>query len=92
MKKTTTCRGFRVYEFYDRNGEACSLQASSVATESLIWLGTDDAKPQVLVAGQGWQPIAMPEDYMATTRMHLDRKTVSRLLPKLIRFAILGRI
>lgn len=41
MKRTKTARGFRLYDFKDRNAIACSLQASSVATESLIWLGRD---------------------------------------------------
>ena len=32
MNVTTTERGFEVIKFQDRNGEQCSLQASSLAT------------------------------------------------------------
>ena len=39
----TTARGFAIREFEDRNGIACSIQKSSVATEDLIWLGPNGA-------------------------------------------------
>ncbi len=37
-----TQRGFALVEFTDRNGEACTLQASSIATEDIVWLGAKD--------------------------------------------------
>lgn len=42
MKLIKTSRGFAIAEFRDHNGESCSIQESSVATEDLIWLGRDD--------------------------------------------------
>lgn len=92
MKKTHTKRGFEIIEFMDDYGAECSLQESSSAEESKIWLGCDNANPKMLNPdGHGWVPIEMPEDYIANTRMHLTRKQVKSLLPHLIRFAFLGR-
>jgi len=36
-----TIRGFDLIEFHDYNHNKCSLQESSLATESAIWLGVD---------------------------------------------------
>jgi hypothetical protein len=44
VRATTTARGFALYEFTDRYGKPCSLQRSSIATESCIWLGVDDER------------------------------------------------
>lgn len=44
MKKELTQRGFTIYKFKDSNGEDCSLQKSSVATEDLIWLGQGESR------------------------------------------------
>lgn len=38
----STQRGFRRAEFVDRYQSKCSIQASSLATEPCIWLGTGD--------------------------------------------------
>lgn len=43
MKLNKTERGFSVLEFFDRYGEHCSLQKSSLATEDAIWFGRDNA-------------------------------------------------
>lgn len=75
-----TNRGFQVVEFADFNGVKCSLQQSSLATEDALWLGCNDADPKVLVKGQGWQSVEMPEGYTANTRMHLSRKQVKKLI------------
>ncbi len=45
-----TIRGFRIDKFIDRYGSACSLQKSSLASEDAIWLGIDDAKPQIMAS------------------------------------------
>ena len=37
-----TDRGFLRADFLDANGDACSIQESSVATESMIWLGQNE--------------------------------------------------
>lgn len=42
MKVGETARGFSRIEFADYNGEMCSLQKSSLATEDCIWLGVEE--------------------------------------------------
>jgi len=37
----TTSHGFLRGDFGDANGERCSVQESSVATEPMLWLGQD---------------------------------------------------
>lgn len=87
-----TERGFARIDFEDLYGIACSLQKSSLATADAIWLGCNDADPKVLIAGAGWQPIRMPDEYVANTRMHLSREQVIELLPHLQKFAETGEI
>lgn len=87
-----TARGFNIREFEDRYGNQCSLQKSSLATEDAIWFGIDDPKPQVLVPGQGWQTVPMPEDVMYSSRMHLTQEQVKQLLPFLQKFAETGEL
>ena len=89
LKFHKTNRGFAIASFNDRNGVKCSLQASSIATESCIWFGCDDAEPQVLANG-GWRPVEMPAGYVANTRMHLTQDQVKELLPALKHFAKTG--
>lgn len=90
MKRTE--RGFVRGEFKDRYDVPCSIQASSLAEESCIWLGSDDERPIQLVPGQGWQPVPMPDDYLVHTRMHLNQEQVRALLPLLIEFAETGEL
>ena len=85
-----TNRGFERIEFTDRYGVPCSLQQSSLATEDAIWLGCNDASPRHLVPGQGWQPVLMPDSYVANTRMHLTREQVAELVPLLQRWLDTG--
>ena len=92
MESKPTARGFSRFEFSDRNQVSCSLQQSSLATESAIWLGCNAADPQVLVPGEGWKPVPMPEGYIANTRMHLTQDQVKALLPHLQRFAETGEL
>jgi len=89
MKKTE--RGFSVIEFPDRYGVGCSLQESS-ADEPCIWLGPNDANPQMLIPGKGWTPVAFPEDTLFDTRMHLTQEQVKELLPHLKKFVETGSI
>jgi len=92
MRVKHTIRGFDRIEFSDGNGVACSLQMSSAATRECIWLGCNDADPQQLIPGAGWQPVPMPAEYNANTRMHLTRAQVKKLLPHLQAFAETGNI
>lgn len=43
MQLSTTERGFQNGKFLDRYGSKCSIQESSLATESCIWLGVDES-------------------------------------------------
>jgi hypothetical protein len=97
-KQTKSGRGFPMVEFADAYGAKCSLQASSLAKyvqpgTSAIWLGVDDAKPQIMKSvaqklgmelppGEvsGWMPYPIPEDVLLTTRMHLERGQVQALV------------
>ena len=81
LKKTE--RGFDLVEFIDRYGIKCSLQKSSIATEDCIWLGTDDSDPKILVQGEGWVSVKIPENIHIPTRMHLTQEMVKELLPLL---------
>lgn len=97
MKKRKTERGFDISEFKDRYDAKCSLQKSSLATEDCIWFGIDKAKPQIMASktkegGNGWVDFPIPEDVFISTRMHLTRKMVLKLLPNLIKFIITGNL
>jgi hypothetical protein len=78
LNKEYTHRGFAIYHFDDLYGAKCSLQKSSLATDDAIWLGVDDANPQIMASktpqgGTGWVKYDIPDDVMFTTRMHNDR-------------------
>lgn len=97
VKKTS--RGFEVVDFKDHYGTKCSLQQSSLASyekpgTSAVWLGVDDANPQVLhgdAAGLGiktnatcgWVKYPISEKVLLTTRMHLNRDQVTALISML---------
>lgn len=87
-----TARGFRLYTFTDRNGEQCSFQKSSVATEDCCWLGIDDITPRILVHGQGWQDVPVPEGTQLSARMHLSRSDAEVLWQQLKYFAETGEL
>lgn len=98
-----TDRGFPAYHFRDRYDEQCSLQLSSLATEPAIWLGVNDAKPQIMARDAaahgvrtsettGWVPFPVPKAVLLNTRMHLTREQVAELLPMLQHFAETGEL
>lgn len=92
-KVETTNRGFSVIDFTDHNGVECSLQQSSAidlsedcdAGGSFLWLGCNKAEPKYFVpnGNPSWRPVEMPKDYVANTRMHLDRKHAAMLIRQL---------
>lgn len=103
MKDSKTQRGFDYSTFKDLYGNECSLQKSSLATIDAVWLGVNEACPQIMVSKAkqhglepigdcGWMPYPVPEDVLLHTRMHLSRKQVSMLLPYLVRFAETGAL
>lgn len=104
MRKTLgrvkrTQRGFETVEFKDHYGHKCSVQQSSLAIyqkpgTSALWIGPDDANPQVLhhqaaglgvktEATEGWVPYPIPECVLLNTRMHVNRKQVATLIKHL---------
>lgn len=86
MKLEKTARGFLRGEFYDGNGEKCSVQESSSAERPMLWLGIDDPKPLVLVTKEGWKEVDMPTGVLLTGRMHLTQENARELLPLLKKF------
>ena len=99
VKPSKTGRGFQLFEFKDRYGEECTLQASSLATESAVWLGTAGrvAVFQGNKAPDGtwqepWVEYPLPKDVLNHSRMHLTQQQVADLLPYLQHFAEHGRL
>jgi hypothetical protein len=97
MEKTTTCRGFGLIEFKDRNGVECTIQESSECyKEGLIWFGAKDIGLQHFKAYEGWKDVELvntiQEHYVANNRMHLTQSQVKELLPVLKRFAKTGSL
>ena len=95
MKKNKTERGFFIYEFKDQKGNKCSLQKSSLADESCIWLGLSEPiikefYPFPRATNQSWFDITQeklntlksrPQNEIHTfSRMHLNRKQVKKLI------------
>jgi hypothetical protein len=77
IKIKNTERGFGVGTFEDRYGAPCSIQESSIATESCIWLGVDDTNHGKFT------------DY---GRMHLTQSDVAMMLPYLMHFVETGNL
>lgn len=102
-----TERGFPIVRFKDYGGNDCSIQCSSLwlgyeCGTSALWLGTDDAKPQVLWSDAaragvptnqkcGWVPFPLPEGVRISTRMHLDREQVAGLCAHLMQWLETGQ-
>ena len=98
-----TSRGFAVMGFTDFYGHRCSVQKSSLATKDAIWLGVNDADPQIMASDAkehgvktnlitGWIPYPIPDAVQLTTRMHLTQEQVQELLPILMYFANTGEL
>lgn len=98
-----TPRGFMKGEFKDLYGSECSIQESSLATDDAIWLGVNDAKPEIMISDarklgmdipgdNGWMAYPIPEQVCFTTRMHLNKEQVEQLLPLLKKFVKTGSL
>lgn len=82
MRIGKTQRGFSLGKFKDQSGHECSIQKSSLATEDCIWLGINDPQPKIFPGDNtGWHDYPLPPNVQCTTRMHLTRKMVGKLLP-----------
>ena len=97
MNKRYTPRGFALIEFSDRKQNECSIQKSSLATEDAIWMGINNANPQIMASsvvegGVGWVSYPLPEGVNLTTRMELTQEQVRELLPILEHFIETGEL
>lgn len=91
MEKTN--RGFSIDKFMDLYGEECSIQKSSLATEDAIWIGVDNPKLTVFEENKGkYINTPMPECFMVSSRMHLNRDQVADLIPILQAFVDTGEL
>ncbi len=79
IKLEPTSRGFMRGDFIDRYGHAASIQESSLATESALWLGLNDE-------------VRDHKGEYVGSRMHLTQGMVKALLPLLEHFAITGEL
>lgn len=73
-------RGFYRGNFKDRNGDDCSIQESSLATEPCIWLGLNHETIHHVTG----QPCG--------ARMHLTRALAAELIPLLEHFVATGQL
>lgn len=112
-----TSRGFPRVEFQDAYENPCSIQISSLIPVpdddgvmknplGWIWLGINDANPQIMKrkaislgiappAGEditGWMPYPVPGDVSMTTRMHLNEHQVRGLIDRLTIWLETGNI
>lgn len=97
FNQSVTGRGFDIIEFEDLYGEKCNIQKSSLATEDAIWIGIENANPQIMASkttkgGTGWIKYDIPDDVFLSTRMHLSQDQVRELLPILQSFADTGEL
>lgn len=95
--RDTTQRGFGVLPFTDLYGKECSVQASSLASESAIWLGINKAEPIIMAStiiegGRGWAKYPLPEGVQIDTRMHINREQAAELVKVLQHFADTGEL
>jgi hypothetical protein len=77
MKILKTNRKFKVSSFKDYNGQSCSIQESSLATDFAIWLGCDKG---------------MHVDGQCCARMHLNQTQAKALIPLLNYFVKHGEL
>lgn len=103
MEYCVTHRGFDLYQSVDRNGIEYTIQKSSLATDNYIWLGIDDINPQILATDAykfgidttkttGWIDYPIPNEVLMSSRMHLSRDDVRKMLPILNKFVETGNI
>jgi hypothetical protein len=75
-------RGFYGFEFKDLNGDKCSVQESSLATDHAIWVGCNRGTH---VNGPNGEEVCL-------ARMHLNREKVAELIPLLRWFVAYGEL
>ena len=105
IKWRYTQRGFRIGEFTDRYGMACSIRESSI--EACLWLGTDSRDCKILAKDAvdlgmdvinsggvvaGWVDYPIPDQVVLPGRMHLTQDMAAQLIPILQHFVETGEI
>lgn len=89
MKLQHTFRGFAYVEFTDSNDKKCSIQKSSRAFDDFVWLGVDNASPQIMAKDaialgiktdtiNGWIDYPLPKEAHCLTRMHNNQRAGQR--------------
>lgn len=102
FKFSRTNRGFSILSFRDHYENPCSIQTSSTSYEA-IWIGVNDAKPQILASKAkelgvetsettGWVPYHVPDDVSLYTRMYLTREQAGQLAIVLKKYAKTGKL
>ena len=100
---TQTERGFPIVLFEDYYENKCSVQISSAACYEAIWIGVDEANPQVMASmasrvgvdtkeTTGWVPYPIPDCVNLTTRMYLTRKQAGKLAKILRHYCKTGEL
>ncbi len=97
-----TGRDFGIGRFSDHYGEKCSIQDSSLACQSAIWLGISEDSVLALVPGQGWKDLDIKQmvrkvepgasNVLVKRRMHLTVGMVRQLITVMQRFVETGSI
>lgn len=88
-----TERGFLRADFIDRNKQECSIQESSIATESCLWLGVDTGKHLIGNSADEWTKEQLEEmNVNCLSRMHLTQEIAGELAKQLAYFAEHGRL
>lgn len=97
MDRRKTNRGFTLITFEDIYSNKCSIQKSSLASESALWIGIDRATPKMLASDlrtdlKGWVDYPMPEGVYIQTRMHINIEQAKEIIEVLQLFVKTGDI
>lgn len=96
ITRRITREGVTRREFTDYNAQSCSIQDSSLASVEAIWFGINAVQPMVLASRAasvgiqtdettGCVSYPIPGEVSLSSRMHLTRSMVQKLLPRWLR-------
>lgn len=99
MEWDKTSRGFKIGKFKDNKNVECTIQESSNALKSCIWLGALDIGLKEFIAHRkpsAWAPIELEDSidhhYIANNRMELTQEMAQELIPILQKFVETGEL
>jgi hypothetical protein len=95
LHKEPNGRGLYGFKFLDRYQVECSIQNSSLATTSAIWIGVTDSTPFYHIDIDGHKAgdkVTLPPGTISHSRMHLTQAQVKSLIPILQEFADTGEL